>query len=104
MLLRHPRSLRVRQLAAPALTVGLVVSLIGLVGRRWLGAALPLLYAGTCAAAALRLRAALPARLDRLRAAAAFAVMHLGWGTGFLVGRTRSAKRSAGQRAAAESR
>ena len=102
VLLRHPRSLRPRQLAAPALTVGLAASVIGLAARRWQGAALPILYAGACAAAALRLRAALPGRGDRLRATAAFATMHLGWGAGFLVGRTRSARRAAGQQATSQ--
>ena len=102
VLLRHPRSLRPRQLAAPALAVGLVVSVIGLAARRWQGAALPLLYAGACAAAALRLRPTLPGRGNRLRAAAAFATMHLGWGAGFLVGRTRSARRAAGQHSAGQ--
>ena len=103
VLLRHPRSLRVRQLAAPALTAGLAASAIGLAAGRWLGAALPGLYATACAVAAWRLRAVLPRRRDRLRAAAAFATMHLSWGTGLLTGRTRS-RRRASQRAAAESR
>lgn len=104
VLLRHPRSLRPRQLAAPALTVGLAVSAFALAGRRWHGAALPILYAAACAVAAARLRRTLPDRHDRLQAAAAFAVMHLGWGAGFLAGRTRSGRRARSQRAAAESR
>ena len=90
VLLRHPRSLRPRQLAAPALTVGLVASAIGLAAGRWLGAALPGLYATACAVAAWRLRRSLPDRCDRLQATAAFASMHLSWGAGFLAGRTRS--------------
>ena len=103
VLLRHPRSLRARQLAAPALVVGLAVSAIGLAAGRWLGAALPGLYAAACAVAAWRLRRTLPDRRDRLRAAAAFAAMHLSWGTGFLASRTRS-RRQTGQPAEAESR
>ena len=103
VLLRHPRSLRLRQLAAPALIIGLAASVFELSSRRWHGAALPILYATACAIAASRLRRALPDRNDQLRAAAAFVVMHLGWGAGFLVGRTRSGRRAA-QRAAADSR
>ncbi len=100
----HPRSLRLRQLAPPALVAGLAVSLIGLTARRWQAAALPVLYAATCAIAAWRLRGALPDRLDRARAAAAFAVMHLGWGAGFLAGRTRKNGRVRSQRAAVDAR
>ena len=103
MLMRNPRSLRTRQLAAPALAAGLAVSAAQLAARRWRGAALPVLYAGACAIAAARLRDAPPGRCDRVRAAVAFAVMHAAWGTGFLVGRTRTPKPAA-QRAASEAR
>ncbi|MYJ82002.1 MAG: glycosyltransferase family 2 protein [Acidimicrobiaceae bacterium] len=89
MLMRNPRSLRIRQLAAPALTAGLAVSAAQLAAGRWRGAALPVLYAGACAIAATRPGGALPGGLDRARAAAAFAVMHLAWGAGFLAGRAR---------------
>ena len=88
MLVRNPRSLRIRQLAAPALAAGLAFSAFELALGRWRGLALPALYAGACAVAATRLRGGLRGRLDRARAAAAFAVMHICWGTGFLVGRT----------------
>ena len=87
MLMRHPRSLRIRQLAAPALVGGLAVSAAQLAAGRWRGAALPVLYAGACAIAAARLGGTLPDRRDRARAAAAFAVMHLAWGAGFVAGR-----------------
>ena len=87
MLMRHPRSLRIRQLAAPALAAGLAASAFLLAAGRWRGAALPALYAGACAIAAARLRGGLRGRLDRARAAAAFAVMHICWGAGFLLGR-----------------
>ena len=103
MLMRNPRSLRIRQLAAPALTAGLAFSAFELALGRWRGAALPVLYAGACAVAATRLRGVLRGRLDRARAAAAFAVMHLAWGAGFLAGRTRIL-RAAAQRAASESK
>jgi len=103
MLRRHPRSLRIRQLAAPALVGGLAVSAAQLAAGRRRGAALPVLYAGACAIAATRLGGALPDRCDRARAAAAFAVMHLGWGAGFLVGRA-SESRPPDQRESTEAR
>ena len=103
MLIRHPRSLRARQIAAPALTAGLVVSALQLAAGRWRGAALPVLYAGACAIAASRLRDTLRGRRDRARAVAAFAMMHIAWGAGFLVGRTCTRKPAA-QRAASEAR
>ena len=93
MLMRNPRSLRIRQLAAPALAAALAFSALELALGRWRGAALPVLYAGACAVAANRLRGTLQGRLDRARAAAAFAVMHTAWGAGFLAGRTRRARR-----------
>lgn len=86
---RHPQSTQPRQLAAPALVCGLVLSAIELVRGRSRGGLMPAAYLGSCAVAALRLRRSLPACGDRLRAAAAFAVMHLSWGTGFLVGKRR---------------
>ena len=91
VLMRHPRSLRLRQLAAPGLVAGLGASAVALAMGRLRGAAIPMLYAGACATAAWRLRTVLPDRRDRARAAAAFAVMHLAWGAGFLAGRTRRA-------------
>ena len=103
MLMRHPRSLRSRQLAPPALVAGLAASVVALASRRWGGAALPVLYSAACTIAAYRLRPALPDRRDRVRAVVAFAVMHLGWGAGFLVGRTRRGSQD-GQRAAVNSR
>ena len=86
VLLRHPRSLRPRQLAAPALVAGLAVSVFGLArGRLW-GAAVPVAYAAAASLAAARLRS-LSSPADRLRAVAAFVVMHGAWGAGFLCGR-----------------
>ena len=92
MLVRHARSLRLRQLAAPGLVASLMVSAVGLVRGRWPGAVVPVLYAAACAIAAQRLRPSLPSGRDRVRAAAAFATMHLGWGAGFLIGRTRTSR------------
>ncbi len=86
---RHPRSMRLRQLAAPALVVGLAVSAFELARGRPRGGIVPATYLGACTLAAARLRQRLPSVGDHLRAAVAFTVMHLSWGTGFLIGRRR---------------
>ena len=104
MLTHHPRSLRARQLAPPALVAGLALSAAALAGRRWEGAVLPVLYAAACGASAMRLRSTVPDSRDRLRTAIAFATMHLGWGTGFLAGRTRPLRAPAGQRTPVDAR
>ncbi|WP_420626998.1 glycosyltransferase family 2 protein [Candidatus Poriferisodalis sp.] len=91
---RHPRSTQPRQLAAPALVVGLVLSALELVRGRLRGGILPGAYLSACALAAARLGPRLPALADRLRGTAAFAVMHLSWGAGFLVGRRSRARSS----------
>ena len=95
MLRRHPRSLRPRQLAAPALVaalgIGGLASLASLFSTflpasgRWLFVAVAALYLAaslgvSCAVAARRgLRAA-------LALPAVFATMHLAWGGGFWIG------------------
>lgn len=84
---RHPRSTQPRQLAAPLLVLGLVLSAFELVRGRLRGSILPVVYLAACTLAATQLRSRLPAVRDRLRAAAAFAVMHLSWGVGFLFGK-----------------
>lgn len=89
MLMRHRRSLRIRQLAAPALVAGLAVSAVELARGRLRGTAVPAFYLAACAIAAGRLGRELPGWRDRLRAGGAFVVMHLCWGTGFLAGRAR---------------
>jgi glycosyltransferase involved in cell wall biosynthesis len=86
---RHLRSMRPRQLAAPALAVGLGLSVLELARGRRRGGIVPTVYLAACTLAAARLRSSLPALGDRLRAVAAFAVMHLSWGAGFLIGRRR---------------
>ena len=85
VLVRNPRSLRARQLAAPGLIVGLVVSALLLSAGLIVGVALPALYLLAVVAASLRLRGT--TRTTRVRAALAFVVMHLAWGGGFVVGR-----------------
>ena len=83
MLRRHPRSLRARQLAAPALVLGLAGSAaLAVAGMVQIAAVLPVLYA-----AALAGGAAMEGWRRRDRAAllmpAALATMHLAWGAGF---------------------
>jgi len=87
MLMRHPKSLRLRQLVAPALVAALAMSMLLIGLRRRLGLAVPLLYVSACAGAVTRLKSAPSGMRQRVSAAAAFAVMHLSWGTGFLLGR-----------------
>lgn len=89
MLMRHRRSLRVRQLAAPALVAGLAASAVDLARGRLRGAALPALYLAACAVASWRLGASVDSWRGRLRAMGSFVVMHLCWGAGFLGGRGR---------------
>ena len=98
VLRRHPRSLRVRQLAAPALVLGLLTSLASaLAGLAFGGSeALPagaLLVASAAVpfAWSVALACAAVGRVLRGRGLAALgmpvalAVMHLAWGTGFLL-------------------
>lgn len=96
MLRRHPRSLRARQLAAPALVLLLAASLFMALAGGLLLAAAPALAAGLLWAAAAvpaawlaaLLSAALAGALRRPRLASAtalaLALMHLAWGAGFL--------------------
>lgn len=89
MLRRHPRSLRPRQLMAPAFVLALAVAPLALVAwsplttLAWLG------LLGAYLACNLTFAASLATRSDaRLfgRIALAFATMHLAWGGGFWVG------------------
>jgi hypothetical protein len=82
---RHPGSVRWRQLAAPLLVVGLVVSLILIIaGAPW-GWVLPIAYPGILIAGAgwLALTRREPAAI---LFPAVVAMMHLAWGLGFLQG------------------
>jgi glycosyltransferase involved in cell wall biosynthesis len=86
MLARHPRSVRLRQLAAPALVLALAASAVAAVALgSWWPLALPGGYAAALAAAAV----AADTRRRAPAVAVALAVMHLAWGTGFLVLPTR---------------
>ncbi len=88
---RHPRSVKARQLAAPATVLGIGAGIaLAIRGRRW-GLAAPAVYAGACLAAA----AAGPGpRSTRARLPLVFATMHLAWGIGFLIGPDRLPRRS----------
>jgi succinoglycan biosynthesis protein ExoA len=94
VLRRHPRSAKLRQLAAPVLVLVLLVTfLMALAGWWWplavvlAGYLVGLLAAGVHAARGVTLG---------LATAAALATMHLAWGTGFLVGRRGGAPRTTG--------
>lgn len=96
MLARDPGSVRLRQLAAPAL-VGSMLALLCATpfsrrARTGLGA-LTLTYAGAAALAARRAVASAPAPTRTPHVMGAFAVMHGAWGGGFLAASARLAAR-----------
>jgi succinoglycan biosynthesis protein ExoA len=86
---RHPDTLSVRYLAAPAAVVGVAVGtaagLASLVGPRWLalGWLAPLGYAGLVVAGSAVVGRELPVAA-RLRLPGVLATMHGSWGLGFL--------------------
>lgn len=81
----HPGTLRLRQLAAPALVLALVgTCVLGVVTAWWIPAALTTGYGASLLVAGL---AADPRRA--LMVALALATMHLSWGVGFLLGPPR---------------
>lgn len=87
MLGRHPRSLKARQLVAPAMVVGVTATTAyaaWIEQARWLlpGAA----YGAAVVAGGLAAGRGTPAA-SRIRVPAALAVMHWAWGLGFLFGR-----------------
>ena len=82
VVLANPRSVRLRQLVAPALVVGLLASLVAAVVAPPLALVVPVVYLLAVAVAAARTSGA-----ARGRVAAAFVTMHLAWGAGFLFGR-----------------
>lgn len=89
---RHPRSLRWRQLVAPAAVLANAAGLVaGATGKRK-ALAVPGLYA----AAVLGASGLVGRRLDgraAVRLPAVFATMHGAWGLGFLIGAPRHARR-----------
>ena len=86
MLRRSPSSLRLRQLAAPALVVGLLGSVVfALFGLSLLAAPVPLVYLSGLILGSMYLSVR---RCDILAGPIlpfVLSAMHLGWGTGFLV-------------------
>jgi len=83
VLWRNPRSVRLRQLVAPALVLGLFGSGVALAFNYAFGLIVPTAYLAALVIAAWRV----PERLrfsDRLRLITTFVVMHLAWGTGML--------------------
>lgn len=82
MLLKNPRSLRLRQLAAPGLVLALFGSAIALAAGNLWGLAVPGVYLFALLTASAKQRDLLaPQRWALLRT---FATMHLSWGWGFL--------------------
>ena len=79
VVMRSPRSLRIRQVAAPALVVGLLGSVALAIAGSPLAVVLPVVYGSAVIGFAARPRGA-----SRRRVAAAFVTMHLAWGSGFL--------------------
>jgi succinoglycan biosynthesis protein ExoA len=79
---RHPRSLRWRQAAPPALVVGLAGSLVAAVFRPVALVAPAAYMVATVGAAATTARSA----AEAARLAVIFPTMHLAWGAGFLTG------------------
>jgi len=82
VLSRNPRSLRARQLAAPALVVSVLASAVMLVVGRPGGLVVPALYGAAAFAFAARTKTS-----SLHKVAAAFVTMHMAWGSGFLFGR-----------------
>ncbi len=83
---RHPEAIRLRQLAAPLLVIGLAVS-IGLAFTPWriLSLVVPAAYATALIGATL-VTAATHRRTPALLMPIAIIVMHLSWGVGYLSG------------------
>ncbi|HIG25024.1 MAG TPA: glycosyltransferase family 2 protein [Acidimicrobiia bacterium] len=88
VILQNPRSLRLRQLAAPGLVLGLLGSALALaLGNLW-GLVLPATYLTTLIMATQSTKTPLNLS-NRIAVMKTFASMHLSWGWGFL---TRLAK------------
>ncbi len=83
---KHPRSLRLRHLMAPALVAELTVAAVLGARRPSWGLALLAPYAIALSAATATTAAQLEDRAARRWLAPAFAAMHLGWGVGFWQG------------------
>ena len=93
MLLRNPRSVRLRQLAPVALLAALMCSAYDLLRGKPRGAVIPMIYTTACLVATRRMRSTLARRQDCVMSAVACVVIHISWATGFLVGKTRPQQR-----------
>lgn len=85
MLAVHPKSVRPRQVAAPLLVLGLLGSMAVATVRPGLGAVLPSVYTVSVVATAV-VEAGRRHDPAALLASVAMPIMHLSWGTGFLLG------------------
>jgi succinoglycan biosynthesis protein ExoA len=83
MLLKNPRSLRLRQLAAPGLVLGLSGSFLVSFFNFFFSLILPIVYLAAILVASITVRHHLTVG-DRLRLSGVFLAMHLTWGFGFL--------------------
>jgi succinoglycan biosynthesis protein ExoA len=89
MLKDHPRSLQPRQVVAPLLVIGLIVSAVELLRGRLRGLLVPFAYFNSALLVARDSRSRLPSKVDRYKMVGVFATMHVAWGSGFLFGRVR---------------
>ena len=89
VIVKHARSIRPRQMAAPLLVAGLTASAVALALGHPVALVVPAGYALACLVAAHRQRHALPSAGDRLKASSIFATMHISWGAGFWFGSAR---------------
>ncbi|MGI8882341.1 MAG: glycosyltransferase family 2 protein [Jatrophihabitans sp.] len=80
---RHPRSVRLRHLVAPAFVAALGAAVVAAPWRPKLAGALVLPYAVALATASVSTIVRLPDQRSRRWVAPAFAAMHVGWGLGF---------------------
>ena len=85
MLRRHPRSLRARQLAPPALLVGLVASAVLAAAGLGAAALLPGTYAAVLFAVPIGSAGARREPRAAILLPAVLATMHLAWAAGFLL-------------------
>ena len=86
MLRRNPNSLRLRQLAAPALVTALVCSVgFALIGWMLLAAAIPLIYLGGLILGSMYLSVRRSNMAAGMLLPAVLSLMHIGWGVGFLL-------------------
>ena len=88
VLFKNPRSLKMRQLAAPTLLIGLFISFLLLITKNWYGLITPTFYLGALTLASFFIKESLRFK-ERIKLLLAFGTMHLSWGTGFFFGRTK---------------